>query len=173
MTARQRTAARDALDRATASNSLANYPAIIAGFKDRGIPESEILPRINVLTFAAWKAKGRFVRKGERGVRIVAYRSYIRMVEQSDGTSKPQTFKTPCRSVVFHESQTDSIDAPEPGKQYRLTGGSGVACIAAGSSWADSIVRKGDCPDCRKANEDGRLCPRGCNDPSTGAEAIR
>lgn len=172
MTDRQRTAAQDALDRATAGNSLSNFPAIIAGFRDRGIPEAEILPRVNVFTYAAWKAKGRYVRKGEHGVKIVAYRSYSKLVEQPDGTSKPQTFKTPCRSVVFHESQTDAIDAPEQGKQYRLTGGTGVACIANGDSWADSVVRKGDCPDCREANEDGRICPRGCNDPSTGAEVI-
>ncbi len=32
-------------------------------------------------------------------------------------------------------------DAPEPGKQYRLTGGRDVASIAGGASWRDSEVK--------------------------------
>ena len=32
------------------------------------------------------------------------------------------------------------MSKPEPGKQYRLTGGPGVACISNGDSWAASEV---------------------------------
>ncbi len=33
------------------------------------------------------------------------------------------------------------IDKPESGKQYRLTGGKGVNCIASGSTWKESEVK--------------------------------
>ena len=33
---------------------------------------------------------------------------------------------------------------PEPGKQYRLTGGPGVAAISNGNTWAESKVEKVD-----------------------------
>ena len=39
-------------------------------FAAKGIPPESILPRVNVLTFWAWKALGRSVRNGEHGVRV-------------------------------------------------------------------------------------------------------
>lgn len=43
----------EALSRARNGQSLSNYSAIINGFIARGIPEGEIEPRVNVLTYHA------------------------------------------------------------------------------------------------------------------------
>ena len=67
----------------------------------RGIPEDQIHPRVNVFTYDAWKAKGRQVRRGEKGVSIV---SWITMSSKND---KDKTFKRPRKTSVFHISQTD------------------------------------------------------------------
>ena len=42
----------EALSRATTGLSMSNYPTIY-GFKEKGIPESEIRPRENVFTYNA------------------------------------------------------------------------------------------------------------------------
>ena len=44
-----------------------NDKAVLAAFSARGIALADIEPRVNVLTFRAWKAKGRSVCKGEHG----------------------------------------------------------------------------------------------------------
>ena len=116
MTEKQRVMAQEALDRVTASDSLTNYPAIIAGFVDKGIPEPEIQPRVNVFTYQAWRAKGRQVRKGEHGVKVGTYREFTKRVEQPDGAETRETFKRPWHSTVFHITQTDPINRPERGK---------------------------------------------------------
>jgi hypothetical protein len=63
----------EALDRARNGNTMTNYPAIFAGFIEKGIPEYDIKPRENVFTFHAWKALGRSVKKGEHGVKVVTF----------------------------------------------------------------------------------------------------
>src|SRR5713226_2329274 len=63
----------EALTRAVSGQTMSNYPAIFQGFIAKGIPESEIRPRENVFTFDAWKALGRYVRKGEHGVKVVTF----------------------------------------------------------------------------------------------------
>src|SRR5260370_20800320 len=63
----------ESLKRAVYGQSLSNFPAIFQGFAAKGIPESEIKPRENVFTFDAWKALGRYVRKGEHGVKVVTF----------------------------------------------------------------------------------------------------
>lgn len=93
----------EALDRARNGASMSNYPAIIAGFTARGIPESDILPRENVFTYQAWRKLGRQVRKGERGVRVTTY--VHRERTEADGTV--QQFSRPWMATVFHISQTD------------------------------------------------------------------
>jgi len=45
----------EALARATTGLSMSNYPTIYGGFKEKGIPESEIKPRENVFTHSAQK----------------------------------------------------------------------------------------------------------------------
>ena len=60
----------EAQERARTSQALTNYPAIYEGFMAKGIPEADIKPRENVFTFNAWKALGRSVKRGEKGVRV-------------------------------------------------------------------------------------------------------
>jgi hypothetical protein len=96
---------QEALDRATSSASLTNYPAIYAGFMAKGIPEGDIKPRENVFTFQAWKAKGRSVKRGEHSVKVVTF-------IECEGKEDPQTgektsYRRPWTTTVFHVSQTE------------------------------------------------------------------
>lgn len=104
----------EALARATGGLSMTNWPAIFAGFLEKGIPEADIRPRENVLTFNAWKALGRHVRKGEHGVRVVTYVQIQERAEakepQAEG-AEPKARKVarrPRSAVVFHVSQTEA-----------------------------------------------------------------
>ena len=90
----------EALFRAQSSLSTSNYPAIYAGFEEKGI--SDIQPRVNIFTYNAWKAKSRQVRKGEHGVRVVAW-----ITSKDKETGKES--KYPKKTTVFHISQTDPI----------------------------------------------------------------
>jgi len=96
----------ESLDRAVTGQSMANYPAIIMGFSAKGIPEGDIIPRENVFTFQAWRAKGRSVRKGEHGIKIV---TYIPIPEKTDSDGKVTRVagRRPKSTTVFHVSQTD------------------------------------------------------------------
>ena len=95
--------AAEALSRAQSGNSLTNFPAIFAGFGERGIPAADIQPRVNVLTYNAWRAKGRQVRRGEKGVKVI---TFVPVTDKDTGTV---TGKRPWTSTVFHVSQTDAI----------------------------------------------------------------
>ena len=99
---------RDALSRARTGQSLSNYPAIYQGFMAKEIQESEIEPRVNVFTFAAWKAQGRVVRKGEHGVRVL---TYVPIPEKVDSAGKVtrKAARRPKSSTVFHVSQTKEL----------------------------------------------------------------
>ena len=97
---------QEALTRAASGSALTNYPAIFAGFEAMGIPEAEILPRVNVLTFEAWRALGRHVRKGEHGVKVVTWVPLADKVDAETGEVTPRG-KRPKVAVVFHVSQTD------------------------------------------------------------------
>ena len=96
--------AQEALARATQQASTANYGAIFAGFAEKGIAESDILPRENVFTFHAWKALGRQVRKGEHGVKVNTWVSMRKETESGE-----VAFRAPRMTTVFHISQTDLI----------------------------------------------------------------
>ena len=95
----------EALYRAQASESTANYAEIYRGLMLKGIPEADIKPRINVITLPAWNALGRRIRKGEHGVPVVT------RVER-DGKPDPLTGapkagkRFPKWRRVFHVSQT-------------------------------------------------------------------
>ena len=103
---------QQALERAQGSTSIANEAAAIAEFVERGIPESECIPRVNILTFHAWKACGRYVRKGEHGVKLTVW---VPTVEDgAEGEEPTVTGKRPVTAVVFHISQTDSKSDPGP-----------------------------------------------------------
>lgn len=100
----------EALNRAVTGQVLSNYPAIIEGFKEKGIPESEIIPRQNVFTFNAWKALGRYVRRGEHGVKVITVISTERKTGETDpstGSEKIEFDRRPWTATVFHVSQTD------------------------------------------------------------------
>ncbi len=88
----------EALFRAENNLSTSNYPAIYAGFEEKGI--SDIQPRVNVFTYHAWRAKGRQVRKGEHGVKVVTW-----ITSNDKETGKESKF--PKKTTVFHISQTD------------------------------------------------------------------
>ena len=90
----------EALFRAENSNSVSNYPAIFEGFEEKGI--ADIQPRVNIFTYHAWRAKGRQVRKGEHGVKVV---TWITSTDKDTGKEK----KYPKKTTVFHISQTDPI----------------------------------------------------------------
>jgi len=104
---------QEALARATGGQATSNYADIFRGFLDKGIPETDIRPRINVLTFNAWRALGRFVRKGEHGVHVL---TWIPVHEQkdADGNVTRRAGKRPKGATVFHVSQTSEIGATAP-----------------------------------------------------------
>ena len=100
--------ASEALSRATQGQSIANYATIFEGFQAKGIAENDIIPRVNVLTYHAWKAVNRQVKKGEHGVKVFTFIVMTKTVKDGD-TDKTETFKRPKSTTVFHISQTDEI----------------------------------------------------------------
>lgn len=97
---------QEALSRAVSGQSFSNFPAIFQGFAAKGIPESEIKPRENVFTFEAWKALGRYVRKGEHGVKVITFiETKSKEVDQDTGEQK--IIRRPWTTTVFHVSQTE------------------------------------------------------------------
>ncbi len=98
----------ESLRRAISGQSLSNFPAIFQGFAAKGIPESEIKPRENVFTFDAWKALGRYVRKGEHGVKVVTFIE-TKSKETDPDTGEPKTIRRPWTTTVFHISQTEPL----------------------------------------------------------------
>ena len=69
--------AQAALIRAKSGNSLINYSKVISGFIAKGVNAAEIMPRENVLTYAAWPALGRQVKRGEHGVKVITWVDFI------------------------------------------------------------------------------------------------
>lgn len=96
----------EALTRAVSGQTMSNYPAIFQGFTAKGISESEIRPRENVFTFDAWKALGRYVRKGEHGVKVV---TFIECSKEDKETGQKESFRRPWTTTVFHVSQTEAL----------------------------------------------------------------
>lgn len=108
--ARHTTEARqEALSRAVSGQSFSNFPAIFQGFAAKGIPEAEIKPRENVFTFDAWKALGRYVRKGEHGVKIVTFIESLSKETDPD-TGERKLIRRPWTTTVFHISQTEPLN---------------------------------------------------------------
>ena len=109
---------QEALSRAVGGQALTNWPAILAGFMAKGIPEHEIRPRENVFTYHAWRALGRQVRRGEHGVKVVTFVTTKGKDDtdaadnnDADGADKPKRrgLRRPWTATVFHVSQTDPI----------------------------------------------------------------
>jgi len=99
----------EALSRATTNSSVSNYAAIYAGFEDKGIPEGDIHPRVNVFTYRAWQAKGRQVKRGQRGVKVHTWIPVKRKEKQANGEEVVKSFKTCRTATVFHVSQTEAM----------------------------------------------------------------
>ena len=93
----------EALGRAQAGLSSANYAAILDGFADRGIYDAE--PRVNVFTYQAWQALGRQVQKGQRGVKITTWIQC--QAKETDTDGERETYKRRKTVAVFHISQTE------------------------------------------------------------------
>jgi len=90
----------EALHRAETNLPGANDVAVLLAAEAAGITDAD--PRHNVLTFSAWKAKGRVVRKGQHALcKLVVY------VPMKDKTGKTST--RPRSTAVFHISQTDRL----------------------------------------------------------------
>ena len=99
----------EALYRAKSNLVMSNYPAILEGFAEKGIRPEDIEPRVNVFTFAAWKALKRQVRKGEHGVRITVWITcQKKQADQVEG--EPDAYRRPKKTTVFHVSQTDPME---------------------------------------------------------------
>src|SRR3989441_9121298 len=99
---------QEALTRAVSGQSYSNFPAIYQGFAAKGVPESEIKPRENVFTFDAWKALGRYVRKGEHGVKVVTFIETLSRETDPD-TGERKLIRRPWTTTVFHVSQTEPL----------------------------------------------------------------
>jgi len=110
MNGKQSATAAEALRRAQSGESHSNYPAIFSGFLDKGIPESDIRPRENILTYHAWRAKGRQVKRGEHGVRVVTYIETAEKRDQTTGEVTRKAGRIPKGTTVFHFSQTKEIE---------------------------------------------------------------
>ena len=101
---------QEALSRAASGQSLSNWPIILSGFTEKGIPEHEIKPRENVFTYHAWRALGRQVRRGEHGVKVSTWIPTERKErDQTTGEERVSSGRICHTAVVFHVSQTDPI----------------------------------------------------------------
>ena len=99
--------AYEALSRARSGQSFANYQTIIEGFMAKGIAPADITPRVNVLTFHAWKALGRSVKKGEHGVKVLTFVECEKKTDAQDPQSARVSVRKPKATTVFHISQTE------------------------------------------------------------------
>ena len=120
MTEKQRQIAEEALARAANGRTTSNWGAIFAGFEAKGIPADDIRPRENVLTYHAWRAKGRQVRRGEHGVKVLTWipieetrreKAEAERVKAEGKTAKSRPHCQPRSATVFHISQTDAIES--------------------------------------------------------------
>jgi hypothetical protein len=107
---KQQQIADESLSRAQCGLSTSNYPTIYREFLDKGIAMHDIKPRENILTYNAWRAKGRQVKKGEHGVKITTYIDAAKTEkDETSGETKTRSFRRPWTTVVFHISQTDQL----------------------------------------------------------------
>jgi len=89
---------QEALSNAVGGQSLTNYRDIFEGFIAKGIPIEDIKPRVNVYTYNAWRALGRFVKKGEHGVKIL---TFIQTRKEDKKTGEVTVSRRPWTTTVF------------------------------------------------------------------------
>lgn len=98
---------QEALAQIRANPSTANFETVYEAFMERGLEFDEIEPKENVLTYRAWQALGRQVRKGEKGVQI---KTIIRRTKKgADPEDEDSQYAFVRRTTVFHISQTDEM----------------------------------------------------------------
>jgi N-terminal domain of anti-restriction factor ArdC len=95
----------EALQRASNPTSVFNIEIVLASAEARGIADAK--PRENVLTFNAWKAKGRVVKKGEKALCMLATMHRREVRDTSTGEVQTQTMAG--KAAVFHISQTKEL----------------------------------------------------------------
>jgi antirestriction protein ArdC len=62
-----------------------------------------------VFTFDAWKALGRYVRRGEHGIKVATVRTFQKKVKDRDtGGETIESYSVPWTATVFHISQTEA-----------------------------------------------------------------
>lgn len=101
-----------ALNRASNPRSILNMAAVVEAAQAAGIADA--VPGENVLTFNAWKAKGRVVMKGQKALcKLPVF--YSRDV-RDPSSGEVNTIKRPGSSAVFHISQTEPLRDRRPGR---------------------------------------------------------
>jgi len=109
--------AQDALARIQAMPFCGNDVLVIQAFADAGIDPEDIDPRHNVLTFKAWKAKGRRVAKGAKSIGVTVWipikgkKGETVEAPAKDGETKKRSGMRPKVTRLFHECQTVTADA--------------------------------------------------------------
>jgi hypothetical protein len=90
-----------------------NDVIVIQEFSKAGIRPEDIDPRHNVLTFRAWKAKGRRVARGAKSIAVVVWIPKSESKTEDDGKDgkKKRGGMYPKTTRLFHESQTVPADA--------------------------------------------------------------
>ena len=107
MTIAAKESATEALARIQSGRSENDVRAILLVSQALGISPDEVEPRVNVLTYRAWQAKGRHVRKGEHGVKLPVYKSVPKKRTGADRNEREEMVSIPWTATVFHISQTD------------------------------------------------------------------
>lgn len=100
----------ESLNRAQSGSSEKNEIIAECWAQSRGYENPQA--RVNLLTYGAWKALRRQVRKGETGCRLETYRPVgpIPKPGETDEHGKPKRRRViPSKTHVFHESQTDPL----------------------------------------------------------------
>ena len=92
----------EALARIQSRVSKNDFAAIVQ-FAECGIHPNDLTPRVNILTFKAWKALGRRVAKGATGQKVCVW-----VPVEKDGK---EDGVRPITAVLFHISQTIAEDA--------------------------------------------------------------
>lgn len=105
---------QEALSRIQSMRFCGNDVLVIEAFCAAGIPADEIDPRHNVLTFKAWKAKGRRVAKGAKSIGVTVWIPFSgkKSEQPADGDDKKKrSGLRPKLTRLFHEYQTVEADA--------------------------------------------------------------
>lgn len=96
----------EALRRASNPQSATNIATVFAAAQAKGI--GRVNPGIDVLTFAAWKGKGRTIIKGQKALCTVT--TFFDRLTKDETTGTTKTVKMTHQAAVFHISQTKAME---------------------------------------------------------------